>query len=453
VVGTGSGLKVTWMRTVRAPAAKRFWQPLTGAPGWQRVLAFLFGFFVQCNMLVGGNGEGAVAAGGFGFRVFDCLSVAAVALLLIHVLQPHRLIALVAFTAIIGTLTLLRLEEPTFWYDPRTVTLGLHYLAYCFAGLYLAIICSEEANVTALSWGLILGLLATTPIFVLQGMGYSADLVRLGLVPGYYDVLELAMGDVPRYSGLWGHPNEAGHVAALSSAAGAYFAFCYRRYIPAVLTAVALVVVFYYTQSRGGLIAGASVLVISFLFPRGQKLDFLRLAISGFVILLAIGLFLQLSFVSYRFEDDPTTASNFSERFGSTLAGIQIAIGHPFGMSLDSYAATIDSYTGGVGSPHNGFVTFVIVFGIVPLVALIAAFAMNLRVRNNTDAFFFLLVIQISVSFMFEQLPADYDYAFFLCVILSRAFVRTRIGAILTSKAATRRPLARLAGRSALPSA
>jgi hypothetical protein len=398
-------------------------------PGWIQAQAFIFGFCLQFNFLLGGNGEGVDAQGGYGFRALDFLSVAAIALLLFHAFSARRVLTLAIFSAVIGAMALLRMQEPTFWSDPRTATLGLHYLAYSLAGLYLAIICNDDSGAQGFCWGLTLGLVATIPIFAFQALGYSSSLVQMGLVPGYHAEGGIGSAAVARYSGLWGHPNQAGHIAALAGAAGAYFAFN-RRYIPAAVVAVSLIVVFYYTESRGGLIAGASVLAIAVLFPRGKRLNLLHLAIAGVVVTIAVELLLQIEFIAYRFEADPAAASNFSERLGSASTGIQLALSNPLGLSLDVYASEMESI-GGVATPHNGFITFVSLFGIVPFVALVLAFAANLRIRRDADVFFFFLTIQVSVSFFFEQLPVDYDYALIICMLFGQAFLRSRIGSDL----------------------
>jgi hypothetical protein len=394
---------------------------------WKQGFAFLFGFFVQFNILAGGGGEGASATGGYGFRILDVLSVVAFGLLLLHALPPRRVLALGIFVGFIGLLALLRTLEPTFWTDPRTITLATHYVGYSFAGLYVAILCNEDYAVRAFCWGLTGGVLATVPIFVLQDLGYSAALISFGLVPGYFGVLALAVGNVPRYSGLWGHPNEAGHIAALAGAAGAYFVFAHRRFMPMAIIAGSLLIIFYYTQSRGGLIAGGAVMLISLLFGKQRRIDLKRLIIVGLLIFGVIEVLLQVDFIVNRFEEDPTNAHNFSERLGSMWAGLLLALGNPFGLSIDVYNSIMESESG-VGTPHNGFLAFAIILGMVPLGVLLLSFASTFRIRASADAFFLFLTLQVCVSFMFEQLPATYDFAFITCLIVGHAFLRTRVG-------------------------
>jgi hypothetical protein len=412
------------------PLAANNRKPLGSVFRLEQGFAALFGFFLQFNILVGGGSDDASIVGGFGFRMLDFLSVVAVGILLIYALRPRRVFPLAAFAAVVGAMVLLRVLEPRFWSDPRTLVLGLHYLDYSFAALYLAMICSEEVMARAFCWGLIAGLVATVPIFVFQELGYSDTLAQFGLVPGYHLDGDIGEGDILRYSGLWGHPNEAGHIAALAGAAGAYFAY-HRRLFPAAITAVALVVVFYYTRSRAGLFAGGAVLALALLMGGKKRINFLRLAVLVTTMTAAIGVLSQLDFISDRFENDPTAANNLSERLASTLAGIKLALANPFGLPLDVYYSEIQSATGGVGSPHNGFIALAIILGMMPLIVFAVSLFINFRNRNGSGLFFFFLATQVSISFMFEQLPTEYDYAFMICLLFGRAFLLTRVGSEL----------------------
>jgi hypothetical protein len=414
-----------------SPAPSQILQRL---PLWKQALAFMIGFCIQFNVLVGGSGEGALTTGGYGFRIFDYLAVVLIVLLCLQGLVISRLLSLIAFCLMGGMLALIRILEPSFWSDPRTVILGVHYVFYLFAGLYVAILLAERAALDKFCWGLIFGLLATVPIFIVQGSGYSSALVNMGLVPGYYEILSLTIGDTARYSGLWGHPNEAGHIAAIAAAAGAYFAAVYRRYVPLILVGCALIIVFYYTQSRGGLLAGEGILVLSFLFGRAGQISLVRLIAAVAVMMIAIKLATQLEFVAWRFEDDPSTSGNFAERLSSILAGLQVGFTHPFGLSLQDFDSIIDAETNGVGSPHDGFIFFSAIFGFLPFAVLIAAFITNLRVRTDVDSFFAFATLQVSASFMFEVLPLSYPFVFMMCLIVSRAYLKTPIGRPLITR-------------------
>jgi uncharacterized membrane protein len=393
--------------------------------GW---LVFLFGFGIQVNALVGGDGEGAAAVGGYGFRLTDFLAVGAVGLLIIHSLAPRRILSLAIFAMIVGVVAVLRLLDPLFWNDPRTTLILVHYLGYSFAGLYIAIALTSVTAADRFCWGLIVGMLSTVPIFVLQDLGYTSTLVAFGLVPAYSNVLYYATSDAVRYAGLWVHPNEASHVAALSAAAGAYFAFVHRRFVPLVLTAIGLLVVFYYTQSRGGLLVAGVVLGIPLVAGQQRRLNILHAAFGVCLIAISILLISQLNIVAYRFTADEVSSQNFYERIGSTIAGLQLVLSNPWGLSDSDFLGAMGAATGGVGSPHNGFIYFAAIFGLLPFSILIAAFAANLRHWRNEDAYFALATLQVCLSFMFEEMPLSICYIFVICLLMGHAYLRTRIG-------------------------
>jgi hypothetical protein len=397
-----------------------------------QAVAFLVGFGIQFNVLIGGGGEGVTAIGGFGFRLTDFMSAGAIALLCIFALRPNRIMAVGIFALGVGILALLRILDPLFWVDPRTDILCLHYLGYSFAGLYFAMILRTRATIDRFCWGLIVGMLLTVPIFVLQALGYASTLVNFGLVPEYYTLFFYENNNLVRYSGLWGHPNEASHVAALSAAAGAYFTFVYRRYLPLALTAAGLLAIFYFTQSRGGLLVSGAVLAVPLLFGTRHQFNILHVLLGIFVIGIVSLLVSQLDVIALRFTD-AEAGHNFSERIASTVAALQLLLSNPLGMP-DSYFQLSLVHAVGVGSPHNGFIFFAAIFGLAPLTVLIVVFAVNLRRWHNDDAFFALFTFQICLSFLFEQMALSYCYALAICLLLGRAYLKTRLGAELVTQ-------------------
>jgi hypothetical protein len=409
-------------------------------------LAFLVGFSIQFNVLMGGGGEGATAVGGGGFRLTDFLSAGAIALLCIYAFRPHRIMAVAIFAFGIGTLALLRILDPLFWTDPRTEILCLHYFGYSLAGLYFALILRSRATIDRFCWGLIIGMLLTVPIFIMQGLGYASTLVEYGLVPEYSQLLLYENSNLVRYAGLWGHPNDAGHVAALSAAAGAYFTFVYRRYLPLGLTSLGLLAIFYFTQSRGSLLVSGVVLAVPILFGARRKISILHILVGLIVIGIVSLLLSQLDIVAYRFTD-AETGHNFSERIASTVAGLSLVLKNPLGMSV-LYFQSILFYTVGVDSPHNGFIFFAAILGVAPFAVIIFVFATNLRHWHNDDAFFALFTFQICLTFMFEQMALSYCYALAICILLGRAYLKTRFGAELITQTVVARsfvtPRARL---------
>jgi hypothetical protein len=393
---------------------------------WKQGLGFFFGFCIQFDMLIGGGGEGASATGGYGYRLIDFAALGAVCFLAFYSLSPRRLLSVILYGVAVGALFL----PGALSIDPRTAILAYHYILYCLAALYLVVVLDDVLVLEWFCWGLIVGLLATIPVFLAQDSGYSAKLVEWGLSPGYAPFIGGTVRAVPRYAGLGSHPNETGHVAALTAAAGAYFVVARRRFLPSILVAAGLMVVFYYTWCRGGFIAGGIILAIPILMTRG-RINIFRLAIMVAVLLLAFAILAQIDFVASRFSDDPNAAHNIADRIDSTLAGLSVLLTNPMGMPFNDFISLVASGSGGVESPHNGFIFFGGIFGLLPLMAMLAAFAVNFRVRDDVDIFFALLTLVICISFMFEQLPASYSYAFAICLVGARAFLKTGLGKLL----------------------
>lgn len=413
--------------------------PIAVTPLRSRCFVFLVGFAIQFNALVGGGDDsGAGAIGGYGYRLTDFIALGALALLGLFAIAPHRVLSFGAFGLLVAVLFLF----PMLSSDLRTANLARHYVLYGFATLYVVLILRDLPAIDCFCTGLIAGVLATVPIFVLQDFGYTPALIEWGLTPGYFQITGVFTSDVLRLTGFWGHPNEAGHVAALSSAAAAYFAFVRHRFMPLVIVGGALLAIFSYTMSRGGLIAGATPLVLPLLFFRG-RLEMWRigvLAAAGAIVLIILS---NVDSIAARFQDDPNASNNIGDRIDSILYGFRIMFTHPFGTSIADLFSLIYSGTGGVGSPHNGFLFFGAIFGLLPLTLFLVALAANLRVRDDTDIFFAVLTFQITLSFLFEILSDSYSYVFVICILLSRAFLKTQIGASLVAQTARRAGLKR----------
>jgi hypothetical protein len=419
----------------KAPAERfsvtRYWTSLLRLDS-----AFFVGFCIQFNILLGGGGERASATGGYGYRLMDFVCLGVAGLLGFYSLAPRRILPLILYGLIIGALFV----SPSLSPDPRTAILAYHYILYSFSALYIVVILDDNRALESFCWGLIIGLLATVPIFVLQDSAYSSKLIEWGLTPGYTQVF--ASNDVGflRYSGLSGHPNEAGHVAALSAAAGAYFGIVRRRMLPVVLVSAGLLAIFYYTRSRGGLIAGGAILIMPFLVSRG-RISLLRFAVMLAVLVITLIVLTQIDFIASRFGADANAANNMSDRLDSILSGLQVMFSNPLGMPILEFISYVAAGSGGVESPHNGFIFLGGVFGLLTLCVFLVSCAVNFRVRSETDIFFALLTLQVAISFLFEQLPESYSYALAVCLIGARAFMRTPLGVYLKLHDVPYRPM------------
>jgi hypothetical protein len=417
-------LNVSTARTVRAPVAEKLMAAQRSASLWKRSLAFIFGFCIEFNVLTGIGGAEASGNGLYGYRLLDFIAFGAVGLLGFYSLVPRRILSLAVYVLVALALFFPTIVSP----ESHSMILAARYMLYSVAALYVAAIISEIEALEWFCWGLIAGLLANIPIFIIQSSDDSSELIKWGLVPQYAQVVFWGFGaSFLRYSGLYGHPNEAGHIAALCAAAGAYFAVAHRKFLPAAIVFVGLLGVFYYARSRAALFAGGMTLGLSLLIA-GARITFFRFALVVVAAIVSVAFLSQLDFVASRFSDDPLASHSIGERMSTTLAGLRALLSHPFGMPIDEFTSYLRTETG-FGTPHDGFILFGGVVGLIPLFMLLAFFAASLRVHDTVDSFFALLVAQVTVSFLFEQLSVSSSYQFAVCLIGARGFLRTRIGA------------------------
>jgi hypothetical protein len=69
---------------------------------------------------------------------------------------------------------------------------------------------------------------------------------------------------------------------------------------------------------------------------------------------------------------------------------------------------------------------------------LLLACLVSLRVRAGKDIFFAFLALQVALSLLFEQLPGTCSYEFAICLLISHAYLRTRIGGELAARSSGR---------------
>jgi O-antigen ligase/polysaccharide polymerase Wzy-like membrane protein len=393
----------------------------------QRWIAFAAGLFLECNILVGGQTEGAAAAGGYGYRVSDFVCIICCLLAVTLAYNSNRIFSAYVYVAsivlIFAPVVLMR--------NDYTVTIGIRYVMYSISGLYLASIVTERQTMNMLCYGMICGLCASVGVFVLQNASIpKSTLLSWGLIAGYAGDFGGYIRETPRYSGLWGHPNEAGHAGALAAAAAAYLYFVERRLAPIAIVAAGFVAFFYYTLSRGGLIAGMVPIAVAIMIPRSGRITDPKFLVGLAAIALIVLAASQLDFLFARFTTDANAEGNVEERLGTMIAGFQIALSHPLGLSVTDFISELDSLTGGVASPHNGFIFIGAVLGAAPLIAIVWAVAKSFMIEDTTDIFFAFLSLQIFVSNMFEQVPGSIPYIFALTLLIGHAFLKTRLGSI-----------------------
>jgi hypothetical protein len=394
----------------------------------QRGVAFAAGLVVEFNILIGGQTEGAAATGGYGYRASDFVCVLCILLVTSLTYSSNRIFSAylyaIGIAVLFAPVALLRTDY--------TITIGIRYILYSLSGLYLASILTEQRTMSSFCYGIVAGLVASAGVFVLQdGSIPRSTLLSWGLMAGYATEIGGYIRDTPRYSGLWGHPNETGHIGALAAPAGVYLYVTQRKILPLVVVTAGLIAFFYYTLSRGGLIAGGATLAIAVLIPRnGKILDARFLTGLSFIVIVAL-VVSQLDFLFVRFASDNNATGNFTERLDTTLAGIQIMLAHPLGLSVTDFVSELDGLSGGVGSPHNGFVFMGAVLGLSVLIAVVWSIAISFKTEELTDIFFRYLALQVFISNLFEQLPASIPYIFAFTLLMGHAFLKTRLGSAL----------------------
>lgn len=392
----------------------------------EKLFVFLSGLLILFDFLIGGQTAGATAVGGYGYRASDFVCVAGILLLATCAYNSARILSIYVFVGVI----LVAFAPAALFRSDYSATIAARYILYSLSGLMLAILLSKEGNMRLFCFGLIAGLLCSVGVFALQNTNVSrSQLLSWGLIAGYAeDFWGYQRQDAPRYSGLWGHPNEAGHISAIAAVAGAYLYRVEGRIAPLVLTAGGLLGVFYYTLSRGGLIAACVPILVALVVPKEGKVLDVRFLVSLVLAASLLLVFSQFDLLTARFSGDVTLQGNFLERLDSILGGLQVFALHPTGLPIESFLAELGTYTGGVLSPHNGFIFMGAIFGILPFAMMAWALIVNFKMTSNTDQFFVYLSLQTCVSFNFEQLPGAIPFIFTLSLMMARAFLKSALG-------------------------
>jgi hypothetical protein len=388
-----------------------------------RVLAFLAGFVILFNFFVGAGSQSEGVVGGYGFRVSDFLALFLSFMLIFVADNRNKWISILWFGTAIGC----SLFPILLMRDSQTATLIFHFLLYSAAGLYVAILLDRGLG-EYFAWGMLTGLGVSVFTMLLVQLGVPVStLSSLGLAAGYAVDFGGYVREMPRLSGLWGHPNEAAHVAALASAGAAYLLLVKHSKTAAVVGAVLLLGMFYFTLSRGGLLVGAGILMLSFVIQRGRSSK--MLAVFALLAVFAVS---EVPDIGSRLSDQADAEANAAERLDSMLAAAALVVSHPLGQSIVDFQHDLQRSTLVVVSPHNGFLFMGTVLGLLGLFIFCLALATHLM-NPKSNVFMALLSLQVCASFMFEQISSNRSYVFVLGIILASAYLRTPIGAPLRS--------------------
>ena len=387
--------------------------------------AFLAGFCNQFNILIGAKAVSFGEVGAYGYRLSDLFAIACCLGLVALSLETTRVVAVTLFSCIVGLLFV----PAIYGGDAVTSTLAAHYILYSLAAVFIGYVLKDRQALRIFCYGLIIGLVGSVGLMavVASGLFPTQTLAGMGLTAGYAAEFGGYIRETPRSSGLWGHPNEAGHVATLAAGAAAFLYTADRRLVPLAVTGAAFLAVFYFTLCRAGFAAGVIVLMLALLIPAYR-----RGFGSGLIAVVLIGAFVfaaNLDVLGARLADDANATDNARERLTSSATGIWLALEHPFGQSLTDFSRNMSSFTA-VETPHNGFIFAAAILGIPTFFVLLSSMVANLFINYRSDEwqFYAFLMLQIAVSFFFEQLAGSISYIMIIGLLLGRVFLNSRFG-------------------------
>jgi hypothetical protein len=401
----------------RTPAAKV--NPLRALALW---IVLSFGFFLQFDIVT--------QAFGLRFlRLTDGLLFAYTPYLFLLVgigatLRYGMPYFLVLFSTVFATLLLKTAVQD------GDIYLTLIYLltgVFCF---YFVMVARDEKFLVYFAIGTVIGLLPSLLVLFLQAQGDKA-LPAIGLgVPleGRSFLATLFIAQKP--GGLWTHGNEAGHVYAVASASALYLALRWRRPIIYIAIYGLLLASFTFTLNRAGLIAPSIALIYCYARLGNYFLYVKTAAIAAFVTLI-LALTTNASWLDAfydvlrrRFFEDSYTSTNVAERLGSNIAGIEIALEHPFGIGfLDRVSLMTHATTDGVISVHNGFLSLAYQSGIAVSIFYILSGIYLLVQRRSVQSFYIIMFLFTATSMMFEELSINVFFIFSVALTTAAAWV------------------------------
>lgn len=317
------------------------------------------------------------------------------------------------------------------------LALALGFVLYLVGGIGIYITLFRRGGTDGFCWGLLLGALCSLPILVLQANGFGDLLIKVGFAEPRQVVQQVNLpGLTERLTGMWGHANEVGHVLAIATPAACYLYLYRQTRLPLAIAAIVSVVGYYYTVNRGGIIASMLVFIMT-LFIKNKQVgidyskqkpnDILIAAIALGVIVIALYLLPTPEFLYKRLDDANAINQNAGGRFATTLAGLQAALQSPFGSLSSDWRWTMKGLTG-FTTTHNGFLSLAFELGALALPFFIFAFGavvvqgFRTSKRLSLDTYLMLASIQVSISFMFEELSDCDAFMLMMGIIMARVY-------------------------------
>lgn len=297
------------------------------------------------------------------------------------------------FTSTAATWTIISLFTRPFFQQLAWLFLAtLFFLMYAIWGSFVA-----DNSLIIASVRLIVVLLSIPTIGLLLATQQARTSLLLGGAVGAVVVAAIAMGQklefygfffsfIPtntsewwgsigrRAVGIWQHPNELTAIQAIGAAMALSLAWRPKLYIVAHLLFFLIVGLTYYaTQTRAGIVEAVFIGFVVYGFQpnkqRRMRVFLISLPIFLAAILLAPDLLGERWTGTTR--EGLTLMGNISERLGTTLNSLFAILLHPFGLGFEGRLEHVKQINHGITATHNGFISFGLTFGLLPVVLLL----------------------------------------------------------------------------------
>ena len=289
--------------------------------------------------------------------------------------------------------------------DMATLVQAARWLLALPWAVALVVVLRDEDDRARFAWGLVLGCGVNALVVVMQAVGLDAPLRPLGISSTDSDIATWVM-QAPRLPGLHRHYGASSAVTSLIAPAALYLYLSGRRgiWLPLVCL-LALAVTLQITFTRSPLVVTAVTVALALItarrFGRLLRLGAVLLALSV-PALIVIG----PPGGKARWTDVVSFQANASERYESTINGLELALENPVGLGV---SATQEEMTqrGAIKATHNALVQAAVFFGLPLALMLLAALLHHawILLRGVDDPGFVegLIAVQVLGLFLFEE--------------------------------------------------
>lgn len=402
------------------------------ASNFARALPWLLGFFLVANGTV-------LTRGGASIRATDLLAIVLSVWLVLR--SSGRAGSVTALATVTGLALL-----PTAWIglsfmgigDRATLAQGVRWVLAVPWTLTLVGYSGQSDRMIAFIKGIALGCVFNALVVVAQKFGVDGPLQKLGF--SSYGTELVWVGQQLRLPGLHGSPSASS--AVISLVAPATFWLYLRNHGRILWPAVGLGAAagaLHLTSSRSPLvmILLTSVLALAVAVTRVR-------ALRLWAILLGVGIPLLVLVGPpggwVRWTDTGDALVNLSNRLGSNLSTLDIALRHPFGMGVEGGQRALFEDTG-FQATHNAWLQAAMVFGFPLALAIgVGFFTHIVRLRRGWRSAAFwpaLVAFHLTGLFFFEEHLNNPTFViltmWLVCEAVVQGSARTRIQSVPSS--------------------